>query len=118
MRHYAFTFTDLSTVAAGTVNTWAWNFGGDGTTASQNPTHCFNNPGLYSISLTVTSSAGCSNDTTITNMIDVFANPIAAFSWTPRPASILEPTVYFYNQSSSDVITWDWTFGDGDTSTK
>lgn len=111
-------FTDLSSVATGTINTWAWNFGGDGTSTSQNPSHCFNTAGLYSISLTVTSGAGCSNDTTITNMINVFANPVAAFSWTPRPASILEPTVYFYNQSSSDVITWDWTFGDGNTSTQ
>jgi gliding motility-associated-like protein len=106
-------FSDLSTVAGGTVNNWSWNFGGDGSSVSQNPTHCFNNPGLYSISLTVTSNAGCTNDTTITNMITVFANPVAAFSWTPNPASILDTTVVFSDQSSSDVITWDWTFGDG-----
>jgi gliding motility-associated-like protein len=110
-------FTDLSTVAGGTINSWAWDFGGDGTSTSQNPSHCFNTPGFYSISLTVTSNAGCSNDTTITNMINVFANPVAAFTWNPNPASVLDTLVAFNNQSSTDVITWDWTFGDGGSST-
>ncbi|MBN8694929.1 MAG: gliding motility-associated C-terminal domain-containing protein [Bacteroidetes bacterium] len=110
-------FTDLSTVAnGGNVTQWNWNFGGDGTSTTQNPSHCFVTPGQYSISLTVTSNGGCTNDTTITNMIDVFANPTAAFSWNPDPASVLDTIVSFYDQSSSDVTTWNWTFGDGGVS--
>jgi PKD repeat protein len=46
------TFTDKST-PGGTA--WAWNFGtGEGTSTTQNPTHTYNTPGTYTVSLTVT----------------------------------------------------------------
>ena len=40
---------------------WAWNFG-DGQTLNtvENPCHVYANPGTYSVSLTVSNSAGCS----------------------------------------------------------
>ena len=48
-------FTDLS---AGSPTSRSWNFG-DGTTSTlQNPTHTYANAGPYSVSLTVTNSAG------------------------------------------------------------
>ncbi len=49
-------FTDLSTVPSPTA--WAWEFG-DGTTSTlQNPSHTYNDDGLYTVRLSVTGSAG------------------------------------------------------------
>jgi PKD repeat protein len=48
-------FTDLST---GSVSTWAWTFGDEGTSSEQNPTHVYGSPGTYTVTLTVTGPAG------------------------------------------------------------
>ncbi|MBL7889483.1 MAG: choice-of-anchor L domain-containing protein [Bacteroidia bacterium] len=104
-------FTDASSATGGTINSWSWNFGpNEGGSSLQNPTHCFVNAGIYSISLTVSSNNGCSNDTTITNMITVFANPVAGFS-APLSTSILAPIVQFTN-TSTDATIFNWNFGD------
>jgi PKD repeat protein len=54
-------FTDQST---GAPTAWSWNFG-DGTAPStaQNPNHRYQNPGVYTVSLTVTNAAGSNTQT-------------------------------------------------------
>lgn len=49
-------FTDAS---IGTYNSWAWDIDNNGTTdyTTQNPTHTYNSPGLYSVKLTVNNGA-------------------------------------------------------------
>lgn len=37
---------------------WAWTFGDGGTSISQNPTYTYNTPGVYSVQLIVSNSAG------------------------------------------------------------
>ncbi len=108
-------FTDLTTVGGvDNITNWEWNFGdGSSLDVNQNPAHCFSNTGLYDITLTATSNHGCITTFTINDMIEVFANPVAEFTATPNPGSILDTTVNFINLSSSDVVTWDWNFGDG-----
>ena len=114
-------FTDASTVAGGTITNWNWSFG-DGTTfIGQNPPlHCYSNSGttdaLFTVGLTVTSSlGGCTSTDSYLNYITVFANPVAEFTASPNPATILEPTVNFTDQSTSTfpIVSWNWDFGDG-----
>jgi PKD repeat protein len=52
-------FTDMSSGGLYTVATWDWDFG-DNTPMSteQNPTHVYQQPGNYSVSLTITTSGG------------------------------------------------------------
>lgn len=40
------------------IVSWAWSFGGDGSSSSQNPVHTFSGYGSYSVTLTVTDSIG------------------------------------------------------------
>jgi gliding motility-associated-like protein len=110
-------FGDLSVVGGGdNIASWSWNFGDNSPVdVTQNPAHCYSNSGFYDVTLTATSNNGCSTTLTIAQMIHVFAMPNAEFTFSPNPASVLDPTVTFYNQSSSDVNYWDWTFGDGDS---
>ena len=36
------------------IETWSWDFGDDGSSTEQNPTHTYENLGEYTVSLTVT----------------------------------------------------------------
>src|SRR5665811_674620 len=72
-------FNDLSTISAGNITGWSWDFGdGIGSSILQNPTYVYANPGSYNVTLSVTSDSSCIRDTTITTV--VFANPLANFS--------------------------------------
>ncbi|MGZ4117222.1 MAG: Ig-like domain-containing protein, partial [Bacteroidia bacterium] len=109
------TFTNNSTVAGGTISTWAFDYG-DGSPVDTAHYHCYVAPASYIVGLTVTSSlGGCVSSLTVPNYITVYPNPVAEFNATPNPATILDPSVTLNNQSSPDVNYWFWDFGDGDT---
>jgi gliding motility-associated-like protein len=109
------TFKDLSTDPGGTINKWSWDFGdGSAKSAAQNPKHCYSNPGLYSVTLTVTDNKGCTETLTVNNMIDVYSFPVAAFNLSPQPATIIDPTIRFTDKSTDayGIATWYWNFHD------
>ncbi|WP_018614638.1 T9SS C-terminal target domain-containing protein [Segetibacter koreensis] len=83
----AATFTDSSYIPGYSDGalTYSWNFGDQNATAlnpntatDQNPKHKFSSPGYYNISLTTTSSTGCSS--TVTKPFTVNGVPEAAFT--------------------------------------
>lgn len=51
-------FTDHSTDSAGTITAHAWVFGDGGTSTAANPSHLYPKAGTYSVSETVTDTAG------------------------------------------------------------
>lgn len=55
-------FTNQSSITQGNITDYLWSFG-DGTANStiENPSHSYQLPGSYTVSLTVTSDNGCSN---------------------------------------------------------
>jgi len=53
-------FTDLS---ANGPTSWVWDFGDGWAGAGQNPTHTYENPGIYTVSLTATNAAGYDTET-------------------------------------------------------
>ncbi len=52
------TFTDASQAGAGSLVSWEWNFGDNGTSAQPSPTHHYYSYGVWQVSLTVTDSNG------------------------------------------------------------
>ena len=72
----------------------------------------YNTPGSYNVTLDVTNSDGCANDTTYFNYIDIYDYPVAGFTSHPNPVSVLSPAVQFVDTSSTDVVYFDWTFYD------
>ena len=48
-------FTDQS---VGEITSWAWDFGDDGTSTEQSPSHTYTTVGTYTVSLTVTAAEG------------------------------------------------------------
>ncbi len=102
-------FTNLSFPVGGA--NCVWNFG-DGNTASTcgNPTNIYN-AGTYDVSLTVTSSYGCTNSDTYVDYIDVNVLPNASFSYTPQTTTVEDGEIEFTN-SSINADTYVWSFGD------
>ncbi|MEQ1895457.1 MAG: PKD domain-containing protein, partial [Planctomycetota bacterium] len=105
----AVTFTDQTT---GSVSSWSWDFG-DGTgAAGSSPLHVYENPGLYTVTLTA-SGPGGSNARVKNDLVTVVAAPPGAdFSAATRSgeAPLL---VQFQDESALSVSAWSWDFGDG-----
>ncbi|OUV76091.1 MAG: hypothetical protein CBC83_00995 [Flavobacteriales bacterium TMED123] len=103
---------DLSLVDGGYITNWNWDLG-DGTTINQQKVnHSYQFAGTYTVSLAVTSSSGCSNSKTFSNMINVFAKPIADFSVSNQFLSINNSTVELINKSVG-ADSWVWDLGNG-----
>jgi PKD repeat protein len=105
-------FTDLSTDS---VNTWLWNFGDGQTSIVQYPSHVYEDPGSYSVSLTVTGPGGNDNETKSSYILVSDLPPVADFSGNPISGNF-PLTVNFTDLSTGAVNYWKWYFGDGSTS--
>jgi PKD repeat protein len=95
---------------------WVWSFGDGDISTAQNPLHIYNRTGTYTVTLTAT-NAGGNHTVTKDNYITVsYSIPVASFVSTP--ASGTAPLyVQFKDTSTNSPASWDWTFGDGGTST-
>jgi gliding motility-associated-like protein len=94
---------------------YLWDFG-DGTTSTDaQPTHLYEIPGAYDITLTVTNSTGCINTRTYDNMVNVFEVPVADFEADPQAATIDNPTINFTELVNIPYSIINWDFGDGAT---
>lgn len=102
-------FDNLSTPIDDTY-TIIWDFG-DGTTGGDiSPTHVYDAPGVYTVSVDITSPLGCQTDTIFPDLIRIEGSPTADFVFAPTQPSNLVPTVNFTNQSM-DEVSWHWDFG-------
>jgi len=105
-------FTNTSSISSGSISTYQWDFGSGGATSNQvSPSHTYAAAGTYTVSLTVTSAAGCSHQTT--QSVTVNPRPTVAFSATTVCAG--QPTVFTNTSSisSGSISTWQWNFGSG-----
>ncbi|MBA3971042.1 MAG: gliding motility-associated C-terminal domain-containing protein, partial [Bacteroidetes bacterium] len=106
------TFTDASTIGAGsTISSWNWNFDNGTTSVLQAPGPICFSAGTYDITLTLTSNGGCTSTSTTNNMITVYPQPVANFTFGPQPATMEAPTISF-TDLSVNAATWSWNFGD------
>ena len=111
------TFTSTSTVSGGSITSYNWNFGDGNTATTATASNTYSGTGPYNVTLSVTSSNGCTDDS-VRVLNTVYAEPQAAFN---APAEIcLGAPISFTDQSTaanSTVTQWNWNFGDGNTST-
>jgi len=98
---------------------WGWSFGDGNSSTVQNPSYTYPAAGTYSVTLTATNAAG-SNVCTKSSLITVTGIPtdIPVPAFTATPVSGTAPlTVQFDDESAGSPTTWNWSFGDGNTST-
>ena len=90
--------------------TYQWDFGDGVTSTLSNPSHTYNSPGKFSVTLVSTNRTGCT-DTLIKPDLITIGNAKADFS---VPATICQGTSFnFNNTSNSAPGSASWDFGDG-----
>lgn len=93
---------------------YLWNFGDGDTSNVTNPSHTYNTPGTYTVSLTATNSKGC--DSTIVKHVtidDVEVDFSVNQTFSPCP-----PFVAIFNSTANKSnLKYIWSFGDGTTDT-
>jgi len=103
----------------GTIESFAWDWNGDGTVDEQESTpiadHTFTDPGEHRISLQVIDDDGVASEVAATFEIHAKQPPNAAFDVTPSVASILDPAALLDRSTDPDgeIVSWSWAFGDG-----
>jgi gliding motility-associated-like protein len=109
-------FTDLSIPTASPIIKWTWSFG-DGIQQAYTASpfsHAYAQSGSYSVTLAIKDNANCEDTFSIPNAV-LITRPVAAFMADTFycPLSALQ----FTDTSSGSGLTFNWSFGDGGTST-
>ena len=102
-----------------TATTYLWDFGDGTTSVSANPVHVYENPGTYSVTLTMNSTGYCSQELLLTQsgLIEVQAVPSAGFNITPNQVDILNPVIEYETLATGNVSCY-YNFGDGGSSSE
>jgi len=110
-----FTYTPtVSLTAVDAVTSYAWDFGNGFTFNGFTPPPQTYAAGVYNISLTVTTSGGCTATATGTVKVGT-VKPTPLFTATPTTQCVGQP-IQFTDQSTGGADQWLWDFGDGSTS--
>jgi PKD repeat protein len=104
-----FSFTNKTT--SGTIYTW--NFGDGNSSLSQNPTHKYATPGLYTVKLSVTNSYGCAYEKTNNNYVKVDSIKIPDFTSSGTSGCPQYKPAF---KTSVSATSYNWDFGDGSAS--
>ncbi len=117
-------FTDVSTIAdgSGASFTWKWKFGEpssgvNDSAITKNATHLYSTGGPFNVTLTVTSAAGCVEDSTkIFN--NVFAKATGGFTVNPENCLNTATSLSSTSNGQGNAITdWYWNFDDASSGT-
>lgn len=92
-----------------------WDFGDGDTSAIAEPFHGYTEPGDYEVTLTVTAPSGCEDSFVLGSTIEVYESPTASFTPVLTTEPIPSGDFYFENWSTG-ATTYEWDFGDGETS--
>lgn len=108
----------FSEKAQSSTNTlsYQWDFGDGGTSTQPNPTHNYQNNGIYDVSLKVTDAAGC-KDSIIKKNYAIVDQEEAEFSISDNSGCVPHQ-VSLSNLSSPNIpgSNYEWNFGDGNQS--
>ncbi|MDW8159311.1 MAG: PKD domain-containing protein, partial [Bacteroidia bacterium] len=93
--------------------TYSWYFGDNTTSSEMHPVKTFENPGIYSVCLTVRDANGCSNTKCDAVRITASCNAIINADTLSNTSTV---TFQGYSQASN-VSVWMWEFGNGQRAT-
>ncbi len=108
-------FTNTTTEPSGLLYVYSWDFGDGNSSDQKNPEHKYSGLGERMVTLTVDASNNCQS--TVSKMVDVKLQPIASFD---AAGACSGEIVDFGNQttSSGGIISYNWNFGDGTSSSE
>jgi gliding motility-associated-like protein len=112
-------FTDLSVAPnSSTITQWQWDFGDGFISNQQHPSHIYTTQGSFDVKLKVTTANGCFNVLNKPALVKVTGGVKANFNYTTSGTCQPPTPVNFNNLSTgTSALTYQWSFGDGSTST-
>ncbi len=108
-------FTDLSVAQVGA--TYQWNFGDNSSASAVNTSHTYLVGGVFPVKLVITTLNGCTDSLTKNSYINVTTAATANFSSTDGCRNSVINFVDNSTIASGNIIGWQWSFGDGTSST-
>lgn len=111
----AVSFTDTSHANATILTSWDWNFGdASGTSTNQNPDYNYPSTGNYTVTLIIENINGCRDTASLP--LQYMPTPEAEFS--ADTVCALTPTHFtnLTNNNGSTINSYQWNFGDGQSS--
>ncbi len=107
--------TNQSTIASGTITNYDWDLGDTDVSTDISLEHIYDANGNYPVNLIVTSDFGCMDDTTIPAIINTnFAANITANTFSICHGECVE--LFDSSIAVSGVPSYEWIFGDGQSS--
>ncbi len=91
---------------------WFWDFGDGNTSTLENPEHTYEEDGDYTVTLTL--MGGCMPDS-VTQSVEVFDNPNAAFVTDPAIVGTRTRVTFSYSGTLVDDYYWDFSNGEVNT---
>ncbi len=102
---------DRSIANPPSIVSYTWDYGdGSKTTTTTNPTitHMYKSTGTYTVKLSMVTSDGCSNSSTMN--LTIYPLPTASFT---GPSYCNEYGIQFNNTSTGTITSYAWDYGDG-----
>ena len=101
--------------------TYAWDFGDGNGSSLKNPSHTYSTAGTYTVSMIGTDSYGCTDTVSLTTVVTGTGGGttcMASFVVIPDTAAIAQGnlTFDFVDLSTGSPSSWQWSFGDGSSS--
>jgi gliding motility-associated-like protein len=110
----ATSFSNASTISAGSIANYIWNFGNNATSTTTNGTFTFGNYGYFPVQLTAISAFNCA--ASITKTVQVYANPTADFSIPNACAgNLVQVNANTSNVPEGFINAYNWDFGNNQT---
>ena len=99
--------------SSGQIDSYLWTFEGGtpATSTESDPVVIFENAGVFDVTLEVTNAAGA-NEIIQSDIVEVFPQPTADFS------SVVSDLIVDFTNLSQYADTYEWNFGDGNTSSE
>ncbi|MCB0819161.1 MAG: PKD domain-containing protein [Bacteroidetes bacterium] len=94
---------------------YLWNFGDGTTSTAQNPSHVYNQLGIYDVTLIITNGTGCSDTVTYEGLVNA-SNEVAVYT-PPAEITACSPFTASFEIEQEPGETYTWDFGDGYTTT-
>ncbi|MBN1582378.1 MAG: PKD domain-containing protein [Anaerolineae bacterium] len=106
------TFSDNSTLGVpGTAAAWQWTLNGAPASTASGFSHTFTTPGPHTAGLTVTTTAGCADTTSIS--LNTAAPPAPSLVITGDTDPIETGTTVHLQDQGTGGVFWTWDLGDG-----
>lgn len=92
-----------------------WDFGDGNIGEGVSPYHFYQDTGVFSITLDLTSPIGCTTDTFFENLITMLPSAVAGFDYNPNEVTSFSPEVSFIDESQ-EAAAFYWNFNNSDFS--